>query len=95
MRRFQRVQNRQNPITGSDFIDHQNSRNIYKKWQESAFFICITRISTINKIGPSDWILIILGSLESSHREKSEFDVSFVISALVKKFFNTQISYNI
>ena len=48
-----------------------------------------------NNSGPCDWISTILDSLESSHRGESESDVSFIVSALVKNFFNTQISYNI
>ena len=51
------------------------------------------RTLTINKIGSSDWISAILGSLESSHRGESEYDVSFVVSVFVKKFFNTQNFY--
>ena len=38
----------------------------------------------------SDWIFTKFSLLESSHRRESEFDVDFVVSALVKKFFNTQ-----
>ena len=60
----------------------------------SAFLYVRRRILTINNSGPCDWISTILGSLESSHRGESESGVSFVVSALVKKFFNTQISYN-
>ena len=61
----------------------------------SAFLYVRHRTLTINNSGPSDWITTILDSLESSHRGESESDVSFIISALVKNFFNTQISYNI
>ena len=39
----------------------------------------------INKIGPSDWIFVILDSLESSHKGESESSFNFGLSTLVKK----------
>ncbi len=45
------------------------------------------RSSTIDFSAASDRIFAILGLLESSHQGESKSDVSFVIFALVKKFF--------
>ena len=47
----------------------------------------------INKIGFNDWISMILDLLESFHRGESESNISFIIFAFVKKFFNTQNFY--
>ncbi len=38
----------------------------------------------------SDQIFMILGLLESSYRKESDYDISFIIFALFKKFFNAQ-----
>src|SRR6266498_5788786 len=82
MRRFQQAQNRKNPITGCGEIDRRRS-TLHK----IIFLYMRRRSSTIDFSAASDRIFAILGLLESSHQGESKYDVSFVISALVKKFF--------
>ena len=48
------------------------------------------RSLTIDYSAASDRIFTNFSLLESSYRGESESDVNFVVSALVKKIFNTQ-----
>jgi len=54
--------------------------------QNNFFLYMRHRSSTIDFSAASDRIFAILGLLESSHQGESKYDVSFVISALVKNF---------
>ena len=54
-------------------------------------FLYVRRRSLTNDYSAaSDRIFKKFSLLESSHKGESESDVNFVVSALVKKFFNAQ-----
>jgi hypothetical protein len=64
MRRFQRIQNHKNPITGCREID---DIAYTKKFS-------VTSILTINFTVANDWNFTILGLLESYYQEEFEFN---------------------